>query len=84
MRVDADVIVRVHIHDAQTDAADTEEDKGILERFRKDREGFTERFAAYFDSLAKDRFGEEIADGYFEVETEVEAFEIGETEAQGG
>lgn len=80
MKVDADVIFRVHIHDGQPDAEDSQEDKDLLTRINGDPDDFKKRFTEYMDNIAKERFVDEIADGYFDVSTEVERVEVGATE----
>ena len=75
MEINSDVVIRIHIHDSQkTDA----EDKEILAKFNENPDEYQKRFAGYIDELAKERFNDEIADGYFKVSTEVESFTIEE------
>ena len=78
MKVDANVIVKLHIHDEQPNTEDTTEDKEILAKFQKSSDEYKRRFGIYVDGLVKERFNDEIADGYFKVDTEVESFTIEE------
>lgn len=75
MKIDADVVLRIHIHDGQkTD----EENKEILAKFNENPDEYMKRFSGYINDMAKERFNDEIADGYFKVSTEVESFTIEE------
>ena len=68
MKIDADVVLRIHVHDEQeTD----EDDKEILAKFQKNADD-----AGYVRDMANERFNDEIADGYFKIDTEVKSLEL--------
>jgi len=75
MKIDADVVLRIHVHDEQeTD----EDDKEILAKFQKNADDIKQRFAGYVRDMAHERFNDEIADGYFKIDTEVKSLELTE------
>ena len=75
MKIDADVVLRIHVHDEQeTD----EDDKEILSKFQKNADDIKQRFAGYVRDMANERFNDEIADGYFKIDTEVKSLELTE------